>query len=150
MKSISFILSLFFTGVVLKVSAVDSQYSMFFSQKIFQAENTKGESLIKAKEHKESGSKSKNKRQVAGGSMAYNCSQVWTNEFSSGYVQVGSKCNSDTDFCLAFFHIERNYCEGDKLIRFYCDPKQLALYSKETIKCAKGCEFAELSGACIK
>ena len=89
------------------------------------------------------------KRKVAG-EQAYNCSEFWTDEFSYGYVQVGSKCSSDSSFCFAFFHIHRNYCEGDNLIRHYCDPKQPSLVSTETIKCKKSCEFSGLSGTCVK
>lgn len=159
MKSISLILSLFFIGASPKISAVESQYSMPFLQKTFLAKNA--ENLIKSKIEKKISkpkkeiqkkpdSKTKKKRAVAGEAMAYTCSEVGSDEFSFGYVQVGSKCAPDANFCLAFSHVERNYCEGDKLIRFYCDPKQFALYSKEKIKCEKGCEFKSMSGSCIK
>lgn len=90
----------------------------------------------------------KEKRQVAGSS--YQCDEVWTDEFSFGYVQVGSQCNSDEDLCLAFFHVSRNFCKGSYLIRHYCDPKQASLYSTEQIKCENSCKFSGLSGVCVK
>ena len=62
-------------------------------------------------------------RKVAGEEQAYECSEFWTDEFSYGYIQVGLKCSSESSFCFAFFQIHRNYCEGNNLIRHYCDPQ---------------------------
>ena len=87
------------------------------------------------------------KRQIAG--TAYNCSEVWTDEFSFGYIKVGTKCSTEENLCLAFFHVARNYCEGDSLVRYYCDPKQPSLFSTEKISCKNSCEFSGLSGVCV-
>ena len=107
-----------------------------------------------SKENKKTDDKKKpketEKRKVAGEEPAYKCSEFWTDEFSYGYVQLGVKCSTKSSFCISFLHIERNYCEGDDLIRYYCDPNQPALFSTEIIKCKKSCEFSGLSGTCVK
>ena len=114
------------------------------------------EAIAKNKNHKENKKmvtdkivNQDNQRQVAS-ETAYSCTEFWTDEFSAGYIQLGSNCSPDENLCLAFFHIERNYCEGDHLIRYYCDPKQPALFSTEKIKCKKSCGFSGLSDTCLK
>ena len=114
------------------------------------------EAIAKNKNHKENKKmvtdkivNQDNQRQVAS-ETAYSCTEFWTDEFSAGYIQLGSNCSPDENLCLAFFHIERNYCEGDYLIRYYCDPKQPALFSTEKIKCKKSCGFSGLSDTCLK
>ena len=92
--------------------------------------------------------KQEDKRKIAG--MAHKCSEYWTDEFSFGYVTVGATCPPEENLCFAFFHVERNYCEGNTLIRHYCDPKQPSLISTEKIICKKSCEFSDLSGVCVK
>ena len=166
-KNIKFILLVFFIGGLFQAIAGRSkeQSSPSVRQKKLkenpkQLEKLSGfEAKKKSAEFKAKGkSKSpfvsskkrdlKNKRKVAG--MAYQCSEIWTDEFSFGYIQVGSKCDSDENLCLAHFYIARNYCEEGSLVRHYCDPKQPSLYSTEKIPCEKSCEFSGLSGLCIK
>ncbi|MCZ0932673.1 MAG: hypothetical protein OXJ52_05950 [Oligoflexia bacterium] len=164
-KSIFFIGVLFYTVALESEETVDnssteSLISQVFteksSQKVKKTADSKNEDKKPAKtedvkEDKKTANKDsaqKGKRQVAG--TAYSCSELWTDEFSAGYVQVGAKCSPGDSLCLAFFHIARNYCEEDHLIRYYCDPKQPSLFSTEKIKCEKSCEFSGLSGVCIK
>ncbi len=91
---------------------------------------------------------SKNKRKLA--STAYSCSESYQDEYTPGYVQVGYGCEKGANLCLAVYRIERNRCEGDHLLRFFCDPQQERLFSFEKIKCKRGCSFQGLSSACIK
>lgn len=92
---------------------------------------------------------SKKKRQLAN-TPAYSCSETFKDKYSTGYIQVGYNCDTTEDFCIAFFHIERNRCKGDDLIRYYCDPEKESLFSSKSIPCSKGCEFIGLSGTCKK
>ena len=149
MKKTIFIL--FFMVVSLETSAVDSQSSIDFLQKPFLVENTNNEIPIKSNRDQGSSQLEKeNKKPVSGESATYDCSEVWTDKFSPGYIQLGSKCNPKQDVCIAFFHVERNYCEGDKLIRLYCDPTKPSMYSEEKIICEKGCGLIDYYSACIK
>ena len=148
-----YILILLFMGLLLQVSALDSEKTNNWdpsagASNIAMEGDKKAEMAGDSKAKNLKNKKSRQKRQVAG--MAYNCSEFWTDEFSVGYVQVGSRCSSDDGLCVAFFHVARNYCEEDHLVRYYCDPKQPSLFSTEKIKCKKSCEFSGLSGACIK
>ena len=165
-KSVQSILLLFFIGALFQAVALQSEEtssSSIKSEKLkenpknveksieFEAkENKSAQIKDKKKSRSVFGKKTdrKNKRKVAG--MAYQCSETWTDEFSFGYIQVGSKCDSNESLCLAHFYIARNYCEEGALIRYYCDPKQPSLFSTEKIKCEKSCEFSGLSGACIR
>lgn len=83
-----------------------------------------------------------------GTTSAYSCSEFSEDEFSVGYIKLGYGCDSSEDFCISFFHIERNRCHGDELIFYFCDPKQQSLFSTKKIKCEKGCEFSGLSAVC--
>ena len=80
----------------------------------------------------------------------YSCSETFQNKYSTGYIQIGYGCHAEENLCIAFYHIERNRCEGDHLIRYYCEPKRERLFSFKKIKCPKGCHFSGLSGACKK
>ena len=162
MKSIRYILISLFIGLLFQTAALKFEETADSSAKgslVFQttaeegsqkaeksADSTKDVEKNKKTVNKKSAQK--DKRQIAG--TAYNCSEFWTDEFSIGYVQVGTKCSSEDSLCLAFFHIARNYCEEGNLIRYYCDPKQPSLFSTEKIKCEKSCEFSGLSGSCVK
>lgn len=78
------------------------------------------------------------------------CSDNFTDEYTLGSVSLGYKvCKSisdDKDLCTGAFHVEPNVCEGDTLIRFYCDKKLESLVTFEEIKCSKGCS----EGRCKK
>ncbi|MCY4321485.1 MAG: hypothetical protein OXC37_03650 [Bdellovibrionaceae bacterium] len=179
MKRIVFVLILFFIGAFLEVSALDSQYSIAVLQKFFLAknitnnqisiksnednnssqqenninvssENINSKSPIKSNEDNSSSQQDNERKVSSSESVSYSCTEVWTDKFSFGYVQVGSTCDPDKTVCIAFFQIERNYCEGDKLVRFYCDPKSRDMYAEEKITCEKGCGTIDYSSACIK
>ena len=91
----------------------------------------------------------KEKRKIAN-LKNFSCSETYTDEFSYGYIQLGSECDSSESLCIGFYRVERNRCEKTDLIRYYCDPLSSALYSTKTIKCKKGCQFEGLSATCIK
>ena len=172
MRYIKTILTLFFIGFLFQLgflsTEIESQQSIN-SKKLSQPDNSKdkdnkmekskssevkkeGDKLAENKNKKAVANKTANKkkkRQVAS-KIAYSCTEFGTDKFSPGYIQLGAKCSSDDNLCLSFFHVERNYCEGDYLIRYYCAPNQPSLFSTEKIKCKKSCEFSGLSGVCIK
>ena len=138
-------------GASLEVSAMHSQYSIDSLQKLFLAENTNSEIPVKSNGDKGSSQPEKeNEKPVSSESDTYGCSEVWTDKFSLGYVELGTKCNPGEEFCIAFFHIERNYCDGDELVRFYCDLTKPLMYSEEKILCEKGCGLIDYYSACIK
>ena len=96
MKKTIFIL--FFMVVSLETSAVDSQSSIDFLQKPFLVENTNNEIPIKSNRDQGSSQLEKeNKKPVSGESATYDCSEVWTDKFSPGYIQLGSKCDPKQD-----------------------------------------------------
>ncbi|MDE0092519.1 MAG: hypothetical protein OXN83_04450 [Oligoflexia bacterium] len=121
---------------------------LFQSQQGLSEDSVKKPAVKETEKKKDEDSKQTDARKVA--SVPYSCSEVWTDEFSFGYVKVGATCSSEDSLCFAFFHIARNYCEGDILIRHYCDPKQPSLVATEKIECKKSCEFSGLSGVCVK
>ena len=106
--------------------------------------------LNKFKKPKEKISDEKKEKRKLANQKTYSCLDTFTDKHSTGYIQLGYGCDSNKDLCIALYHIERNRCEGDSLIRYYCDPKKESLFSVKKIKCSQGCHFQGLSGSCIQ
>ena len=138
---------------------VGSVFSILVLEKALWAEMAENKNTIPPKEKAnlikkkrvatKASPSSKNKRKPAA-STAYSCSESYQDEYTPGYVQVGYGCEKGANLCLAVYRIERNRCEGDHLLRFYCDPQQERLFSFEKIECKKSCSFQGLSSACVK
>lgn len=81
---------------------------------------------------------------------AYSCTEHFQDKYSAGYIQIGYGCDPLEELCIAYFHIQRNRCDAEYLIRYFCDPQKESLFSSKRIKCDKTCEFKGLSGVCVK
>ena len=73
------------------------------------------------------------------------CEEFQGSEFERGYIEFSVPC-SNALFCFASSEILRNYCEdSSRLVRYLCDPNQVAGWLTEVISCPKLCK----SGKCI-
>ena len=83
---------------------------------------------------------------------AYECRDNFTDKYSPGQVTIGYGCISTGKKILCLkWRAEKNYCDGSKLIRHYCNPDAQEWISTKEIDCPNGChDSKETADFCHK